>query len=171
NGKRCIAPSGSVGVCDKGECKEKVDLTASITSPKEGSLFQEREVILFKSKVYGGKQPYKYEWSSNLDNILSDSDSFTTDKLSPGKHTVTLKVTDALNSISLVDVHITVTMYGSPGDPDVCLKMCPKGYVSCDCKTEKEWCNYRCCFNPEDNGKRCIAPSGSVGVCDKGECK
>ncbi|MEM2918497.1 MAG: pilin [Candidatus Altiarchaeota archaeon] len=59
----------------------------------------------------------------------------------------------------------------TPTHHDVCLKMCPKGYVSCDCKTEKEWCNYRCCFNPEDNGKRCIAPSGSVGVCDKGECK
>ncbi|MEM4347634.1 MAG: pilin, partial [Candidatus Altiarchaeota archaeon] len=37
----------------------------------------------------------------------------------------------------------------TPTHHDVCLKMCPKGYVSCDCKTEKEWCNYRCCFNPE----------------------
>jgi len=46
-------------------------LSVAITSPASGAIIAGDKDIKFESVVKGGNKPYVFEWSSNLDGILS----------------------------------------------------------------------------------------------------
>ncbi|MDD1758040.1 MAG: hypothetical protein LUQ22_04840, partial [Methanotrichaceae archaeon] len=53
--------------------------------------------VVFGSFVTGGKEPYSYRWSSNLDGTLSSDKSFNQSaiNLTKGEHHIILEVKDA----------------------------------------------------------------------------
>ncbi len=87
-----------------------VALTVSITSPKAGEILQGNRDVSFDAEVKGGKEPYTYKWSSNIDGVLSTSSSFGQDpsKLSKGQHFIILEVRDASGSTAQGSVVIQV---------------------------------------------------------------
>jgi hypothetical protein len=72
-------------------------LVVTITSPHAGDILQGNDEVDFDASVNGGKKPYAYSWSSNIDGVLSTSRAFkqTPSKLSKGGQVIILKVTDA----------------------------------------------------------------------------
>jgi len=91
-----------------GESAEK--LTATITSPKSGEILSESKEVSFNAIVKGGKEPYAYSWSSNIDGVLSTSSSFrqSPSKLSKGEHFIILNVIDANGASGEASVIIQV---------------------------------------------------------------
>jgi hypothetical protein len=73
------------------------ELSTSITSPRPGEILTGNKEFEFASSVSGGKEPYTYSWTSNIDGILSTEKSFRQDasELSKGEHNLILKVTDS----------------------------------------------------------------------------
>lgn len=85
-------------------------LTATIISPNAGDILQGDDDIRFDAVIKGGREPYDYSWSSNIDGVLSTSRSFcqSPSKLSKGGHVIILKVTDATGSSGQGSVQIEV---------------------------------------------------------------
>ena len=65
-------------------------LAASILSPREGTYYGE---INFSASVLGGMAPYEYEWVLDERRVLGHLKTIL-GELSPGNHTISLKVTD-----------------------------------------------------------------------------
>jgi hypothetical protein len=91
-----------------GESAEK--LTATITSAKSGEILSGSKEVSFNAIVNGGKEPYAYGWSSNIDEILSTSSSFRQNpsKLSKGGHFIILNVIDANGATAEASVIVQV---------------------------------------------------------------
>jgi hypothetical protein len=72
-------------------------LIVTISSPKSGEILQGNKDVRFDASVKGGKAPYTYRWSSNIDGSISTSSSFSQNpsKLGKGGHVIILEVTDA----------------------------------------------------------------------------
>jgi len=72
-------------------------LSAQITSPASGHILRGDQEVVFDSVVTGGKEPYSYRWSSNVDGTLSSDKSFTIKaiNLTGGEHHIILDVKDA----------------------------------------------------------------------------
>jgi hypothetical protein len=88
---------------DGSKTSAKVEpLSVSITSPDSGSTITGDKDIKFESAVKGGNKPYVYEWSSNLDGILSTESSFSrrSSQMQNGEHYIILRVTDASGNTS-----------------------------------------------------------------------
>lgn len=100
--------SGGKGAASAPGGAEK--LTVSIISPKSGEILQGNKDVGFNADVKGGKEPYTYKWSSNIDGVLSTSSSFEQNpsKLSKGQHFIILEVGDASGSTAQGSVVIQV---------------------------------------------------------------
>lgn len=85
-------------------------LTVTINAPHAGEILQGNNDVNFDAIVKGGKEPYAYVWSSNIDDVLSTRSSFRQNpsKLSKGHHMIILAVTDASGSSGQGSVQINV---------------------------------------------------------------
>ena len=86
--------------------------TASITSPTDGSTFNEGDNITFNGT---GSDPEDgaltdafLVWTSSIDDQIGTGTSFTTSSLSVGAHTITLTATDSNSATGTDSVSITV---------------------------------------------------------------
>ncbi len=72
-------------------------LSAAIISPKPGEILTGDKDVSFEASVKGGKEPYAYTWTSNLDGILSTKQSFNQkpSDLNKGEHNLILQVIDS----------------------------------------------------------------------------
>jgi hypothetical protein len=72
-------------------------ITVTISSPRPGEILKGDQDISFEATAKGGKEPYAYSWSSNINGALSKKNSFLQNpsKLGKGQHTITATVTDA----------------------------------------------------------------------------
>jgi hypothetical protein len=69
--------------------------TASITSPLNGSVYTFGDILSFiASGLDTDGSIVLFEWTSNIDGVLSNSSSFDTSDLSAGTHIITFTVTD-----------------------------------------------------------------------------
>lgn len=85
-------------------------LTVIIDSPRAGEILQGRGEVAFEATIKGGKGPYAFSWSSNIDGELSTSKSFrySPEKLSKGGQVIILKVTDASGNVGQGSVQVEV---------------------------------------------------------------
>jgi hypothetical protein len=100
----CLLCAGCVdhqGSGNKSSAKVET-LSVAIASPDSGAIITGDKDIKFESAVKGGNKPYTYQWSSNLDGILSTERSFTrrSSQMQKGEHYIILKVTDASGNTS-----------------------------------------------------------------------
>jgi hypothetical protein len=74
---------------------EKIIVT--ISSPRPGEIIKADQDVSFEATAKGGKEPYGYSWSSNINGALSKKSSFLLNpsELGKGQHTITATVTDA----------------------------------------------------------------------------
>ena len=81
------------------ESRDRV--TVIITSPSGGQILKGDSGVLFEAEAKGGKEPYAYRWSSNLNGEISTKASFrgNPSDLAKGRHTIIATVKDA-NGIS-----------------------------------------------------------------------
>ncbi|MHB9071756.1 MAG: DUF6345 domain-containing protein [Sedimentisphaerales bacterium] len=98
---------------------------ASIVSPDNGSEFESGQLIDFNSVPDSnfGTPPYTYEWSSDIDGVLSTNASFSgalgiacrTDgnSVEVAPHKITLKITDSQLRSSSESIEVTVKRYAS----------------------------------------------------------
>ncbi len=99
--------------------------SASITSPSDGSTFDQGDAISFVGSAIDledGDLTAGLTWSSDLDGVIGSGGGFSTSTLSLGPHTITASVTDsggltAVAAISLTvklpPVQVTLTSIGS----------------------------------------------------------
>ena len=104
----CVEQKSGVGQTKADQNAEK--LTATITSPGSGEILKGSSEINFEATVKGGKGPFTYRWSSNIDGVLSTSSSFrrSPSELSKGQHILILTVTDASGASTQSSVIIQV---------------------------------------------------------------
>lgn len=76
-------------------------LIITISSPSDGQILKGDKDVLFEAVAKGGKEPYAYRWSSNIDGELSVKSSFRQDPsdLAKGRHTIIVAAKDA-NGVS-----------------------------------------------------------------------
>ncbi len=86
--------------------------TATITSPEDGAILLRSQSITFEGS---GSDPEDGEltggalvWTSDLDGRLGTGESVTTSGLSPGRHTITLTVTDSHEDTAVDQIVITI---------------------------------------------------------------
>ena len=85
-----------------GPAEESRDrVTVTISSPSGGQILKGDEAVQFEAEAKGGKEPYAYRWSSNLNGELSTKASFRQNPsdLAKGRHMIIAAVKDA-NGIS-----------------------------------------------------------------------
>ena len=85
----------------------------NIISPENGSYYGD---ITFKARITGGKPPYDIKWFSDGE-LIGNSESFTK-RLSKGKHTIQLQVTDSQGTTVKRTVSIST---GSTIDAEIVL--------------------------------------------------
>ncbi|RQW78065.1 MAG: hypothetical protein EHM14_12935 [Methanothrix sp.] len=85
-------------------------LVVTVTSPHAGQILQGNDKVEFGASVSGGKEPYAYSWSSNIDGVLSSDGTFKQNpsKLSKGGQIIILKVLDAKGNVGQGSVLIEV---------------------------------------------------------------
>jgi hypothetical protein len=85
-------------------------LVVTVTSPQAGQILQGNDEVEFVASVSGGKGPYAYSWSSNIDGVLSSAGTFKQNpsKLSKGGQIIILKVLDAEGNVGQGSVLIEV---------------------------------------------------------------
>ena len=88
---------------DLAQSEDKIPdkVTVTINSPSGAQILQGDKEVLFEARAVGGKGPYSYRWSSNLDGELSTRDSFRCrpSDLAKGRHTIIVEAKDA-NGVS-----------------------------------------------------------------------
>jgi hypothetical protein len=114
--------------CDHGESSEKTrvymsamnePLDANIISPNDDAIFDTNVPITFTGSVQGGTPPYSYEWSSDVEGVLSTSAGFTTSSLDTRRlsdpdsdelipHTITFAVIDRKGFESKEFIQVTI---------------------------------------------------------------
>jgi len=89
-----------------------------ITRPSDNTIFNVGEMIDFEGSISDSEDnpsEIKIEWSSNIDGVLSSNSAdnngvttFSTDKLSEGEHTITLKATDSDGLVTTDEINIII---------------------------------------------------------------
>lgn len=87
--KEKVATNAGMGLDEK--------ITVTISSPRPGEILKADQDISFEATAKGGKEPYAYSWSSNINGALSKKSSFhqNPSELGKGQHTITATATDA----------------------------------------------------------------------------
>lgn len=85
-------------------------LIVTIKSPSSGEILQWSKDATFDANVNGGKGPYTYRWSSNIDGTLSTKKSYQQNpsKLNKGEHNLILTLTDSSGISAQASVIIQV---------------------------------------------------------------
>ncbi|MCJ7444105.1 MAG: hypothetical protein MUO26_06180 [Methanotrichaceae archaeon] len=85
-------------------------LSMQITAPIAGSILKGENEVKFDSQVGGGRSPFDYRWTSNLDGVLSTDKSFNLrpSNLTMGEHQVMLQVNDSSGQSFQSSITITV---------------------------------------------------------------
>jgi hypothetical protein len=93
----CIEQKDTGGSAEKSSGK----VIVTISSPADGQLLKGDKEILFEASAEGGKGPYAYRWSSNINGELSTKNSFRQNPsdLAKGRHMIIVAAKDA-NGIS-----------------------------------------------------------------------
>ena len=85
---------------------------AAIKSPSDGLEIKEDEPVVLKGECFDPDLPYgddlTFEWSSSISNKLGEGENLTLE-LKPGKHRITLKVSDSFGEAAYATVNLTVT--------------------------------------------------------------
>jgi hypothetical protein len=86
--------------------------TATITNPATGATFDEGDLILFTGTGFDTEDqwltgPYLL-WYSNKDGQIGIGNSVDTRSLSPGTHTISLKVTDSENTSDIDSITVII---------------------------------------------------------------
>jgi len=88
------------------------DPTATITSPSDGSTYNEGDTITFSGTGSDAEDGIltgsSLVWTSSIDGQIGTGESFTKNELSAGTHTITLTATDSESAIGSDTVSITV---------------------------------------------------------------
>ena len=79
-----------------------------IFTPSDSQEFAQGYDIFFASGAANGTVPYYYEWSSNLDGVLSVASSFSISSLSLGTHIISAKVTDGNGNTSTASINVEI---------------------------------------------------------------
>ncbi len=83
--------------------------TASILSPSDGDIFRQGQDIVFSGL---GSDPdgtvVAYRWTSDIDGVIGDNETFNVSSLSIGTHLITLTVTDDDNNTGTDSITIKV---------------------------------------------------------------
>ncbi|MCK5491382.1 MAG: Ig-like domain-containing protein [Candidatus Pacebacteria bacterium] len=79
-----------------------------IQSPLDGDNYTRGDLIDFKGSILNAVPDYSYEWTSNIDGLLSTEKNFSTLNLSANNHTITLEVTDGITNIYTKSIDIVV---------------------------------------------------------------
>ncbi len=91
---------------------ENTSPVANITSPEQGRTFLSDTDILFAGNGNDSEDGIlsgaSLIWRSDVDGIIDMGETFTSDKLSPGTHHITLTVTDSEGATGLDTVVITI---------------------------------------------------------------
>ena len=91
----------SVATCIFAGCIEEEGavepLEVRVTSPSTGSVLSGDRTVQFGCEVFGGRAPYTYLWTSNIDGPLASTKSFTLrpSELRKGNHMIIVKVSDS----------------------------------------------------------------------------
>lgn len=83
-------------------------LTVDINSPASDLYYEPNDIIFFTANAQGGEKPYTYQWSSNIDGALSDSNSFSTSELSIGQHLIMVQCQDANSDIATDGIYVNI---------------------------------------------------------------
>jgi hypothetical protein len=93
--------AGTGGKAKKTQTKEveavsSTSLVVKVLSPKPGEILSGDKRSTFDCAVSGGRAPYSYRWSSNLNGHLGSSKSLSVSasQLKKGEHNIIVKVTD-----------------------------------------------------------------------------
>jgi tetratricopeptide (TPR) repeat protein len=93
--------------------------TASIIEPNDGDVFKSGDIIYF---VGDGSDPdgniVSWTWSSNIDGIIGNTQIFSRDNLSIGRHDITLTVIDD-DALQFVDTFTVWILVNNISAPDV----------------------------------------------------
>jgi len=95
---------------------------ARITLPKEGAVFGPYDSVTLDGRTSldpDANDALRYRWSSDVDGLLGDTAERVVPRLSPGRHLITLEVTDGLpGHDSIASVNVTVEPVSSPPGPE-----------------------------------------------------
>ena len=96
---------------------------ARILTPAADATFGPYDSVLLDgstSRDPDANDTLRYTWSSDLDGPLGDGMRVTVDRLQPGRHRITLEVTDGiLGHISVATVNVTIESVPGPGRSEV----------------------------------------------------
>jgi hypothetical protein len=111
-------------------------LRVSIGKPKNGQIVKEGNIVIFEAIASGGKTPYTYNWTSDVDGYLGKEKKFNYANLSKGangSNTVTLTLSDSAGFI--VRSMVTLTIKPVCNNDGVCYS--GENYLNCpgDCPT------------------------------------
>jgi hypothetical protein len=91
---------------------------AGILLPKEGAVFGPYDSVTLDGRASldpDANDTLRYKWSSDVDGLLGDTAERVVPHLSPGRHLITLEVTDGLpGHASIATVNVTVEPVTSP---------------------------------------------------------
>jgi hypothetical protein len=89
---------------------DREGLIVTLKSPGSGEILLGDKDVRFDASARGGKSPYTYRWSSNIDGTLSTKESYQQNpsKLSKGEHNLILEVKDASGRSAQASVIIQV---------------------------------------------------------------
>jgi len=125
----------------------KTSLVPSIDSPSNDSTFAESNNINFVGSATNTSGSYSCSWSSSINNTFSSSCNVYTSSLSVGTHTITLSITDLIETFSK---NITVTIVsGTPSWTSMDV-----GYM---CQSGRNWVGYK------SSAADCLAGCNSRG--------
>lgn len=82
---------------------------ATINTPRPGDLLTGNNEHNFRASVAGGKAPYSYSWTSNIDGVLSHNETFSLkpSDLQQGQHTIILQVNDSSGQMAQASVIVS----------------------------------------------------------------
>ena len=91
---------------------------ARILLPRDGAVFGPYDSVTLDGRTSldpDANDTLRYKWSSDLDGLLGDTVNRTVPRLSPGRHLITLEVTDGLpGHVSIATVNVTVEPVTTP---------------------------------------------------------
>lgn len=83
-------------------------IVAEIVEPKDKFVGIQGNNIDFKSLFYGGVGPFTFQWTSDIDGVLSVAQNFTTSFATNGRRLITFTVIDSTGRTASDSIYITI---------------------------------------------------------------